>query len=95
MMEFSSNLSTHLAGFLAFKQSMGIQYKSCEYYLWRIDQFNLENGNYSMLTEDIVTRWLLKIEERAKSPKQELDFSGTGVLRLSQKHGNQGRLCGW
>lgn len=67
MREFSSNLSTHLVGFLAFKHSMGIQYKTCEYYRWRLVRFNLENGNRSTLTEDVVTGWLLKMEERAES----------------------------
>ncbi len=67
MMNFTSNLSTHLTEFLAFKHSMGIEYKTCEYYLWRFDQYNLKNGNYSTLGKGVVTSWLLKMEERIES----------------------------
>jgi len=67
MREFRSNLSMHLAGFLDFKHSMGIQYNTSEYYLWRFDRFNLENGNRSTLTKYVVTRWLLKMTARTDS----------------------------
>jgi integrase/recombinase XerD len=67
MMNFSSNLSTHLTEFLAFKRSMGIKYKTPEYYLFKLDQFNFENGNYSTLTENVVTKWLLKMADETNS----------------------------
>jgi integrase len=67
MMEYGSNLSPHLADFLAFKHSMGIKYKTCEHYLWRFDRFNFENGNPSTLTKDVVTRWLLRMAGETES----------------------------
>jgi integrase/recombinase XerD len=67
MKKFTSNLSTHLAGFLEFKHSMGIKYQTSEHYLWHLDQYNLENGNHSTLTKDVVTSWLLKMEEGTES----------------------------
>lgn len=67
MIEFRSNLSTHLAGFLAFKHSMGMSYKTCEHYLGRLDRFNLENGNHSTLTKDVVISWLLKMAGETES----------------------------
>jgi integrase/recombinase XerD len=67
MKQFTSNLSTHLAGFLEFKHSMGIKYETSEYYLWKLDQYNLEKGNHSTLTKDVVTSWLLKMEEGTES----------------------------
>lgn len=66
-MEFRSNLSSHLADFLAFKHPMGIKYKTCEHYLWRFDRFNLENGNLPTLTKDVVTGWLMKMAGETES----------------------------
>ncbi|MHC1692487.1 MAG: tyrosine-type recombinase/integrase [Sphaerochaetaceae bacterium] len=67
MMEYRSNLSPHLADFLAFKHSMGIKYKTCEHYLWRFDRFNFENGNLPTLTKDVVTRWLMRMAGETES----------------------------
>ena len=57
MSMFKSNLKSSLLDFLSFKNALGIEYKTGQFYLRQLDIYNYEHGNYSSLTKEIVEGW--------------------------------------
>ena len=58
MSKFVSNLTPSLLDFISFKNALGIEYKTGQFYLRQLDSFNYEHGNYNSLTKEIVEGWI-------------------------------------
>lgn len=54
MVEYTSNLSFLIKDFIDFKRSIGFKYPNINYYLKFVDKANLNMGNYSYLTKEVV-----------------------------------------
>lgn len=54
---FISNLAPSLLDFLSFKNALGIEYTTSQFYLRQLDRFNYEHGNYNSLTKEIAEAW--------------------------------------
>ena len=57
MSMFISNLTTSLLDFLSFKNALGIEYKTGQFYLRQLDICNYEHGNYNGLTKELAEGW--------------------------------------
>lgn len=57
MSMFKSNLESSLLDFISFKNALGIEYKSAQFFLKQLDIFNYEHGNYNSLTKEIGEGW--------------------------------------
>jgi len=60
MNDFISSLAPDIEGFIKFKRSLGIQYKSSSYYLKQLDRYNHKHGNYSELRKDVTEGWAMR-----------------------------------
>lgn len=56
---FISNLAEKLEEFILFKNSLGIEYKTCKVHLRHLDAHNYEHGNFSTLTKEIAETWVM------------------------------------
>jgi len=56
---FISNLAEKLEEFILFKNSLGIEYITCQVHLRHLDAYNYEHGNFSTLTKEIAEAWVM------------------------------------
>ena len=59
MRRFVSKLAYKLNDFIAYKNALGIKYDTSRVYLLELDQYNLEHGNYALLTKELAEGWAL------------------------------------
>ena len=59
MRRFVSKLAYKLNDFIAYKNALGIKYDTSCVYLLELDQYNLEHGNYDLLTKELAEGWAL------------------------------------
>ena len=59
MRRFVSKLEYKLNDFIAYKNVLGIKYDTSRVYLLELDQYNLEHGNYELLTKELAEGWAL------------------------------------
>lgn len=59
MRRFVSKLAYKLNDFIAYKNALGIKYDTSRVYLLELDQYNLEHGNYDLLTKGLAEGWAL------------------------------------
>ena len=59
MRRFVSKLAYKLNDFIAYKNALGIKYDTSRVYLLELDQYNLEHGNYALLTKESAEGWAL------------------------------------
>ncbi len=57
MRRFVSKLAYKLNDFIAYKNALGIKYDTSRVYLLELDQYNLEHGNYALLTKELAEGW--------------------------------------
>jgi integrase/recombinase XerD len=75
MSMFISNLAASLLDFLSFKNALGIEYKTGQFYLRQLDIFNYEHGNHNILTKEIVEGWAN--QQANKSTTQDRSWIST------------------
>lgn len=59
MRRFVSKLTYKLNDFIAYKNALRIKYDTSRVYLLELDQYNLEHGNYDLLTKELGEGWAL------------------------------------
>lgn len=69
MKAFVSKLGPAMERFLEFKHALGIKYQSCEVHLRELDRYNLNHGNFDILTKEVAEGWAL--EHAGKSTTQD------------------------
>lgn len=69
MSMFISNLTTSLLDFISFKNALGIEYKTGQFYLRQLDIFNYEHGNHNNLTKELAEGWAN--QQASKSTTQD------------------------
>lgn len=69
MSTFISNLASSLQDFIAFKNALGIEYKTAQVYLHQLDIYNYEHGNINSLTKEVAEGWA--IQHASKSTTQD------------------------
>lgn len=57
---FVSNLTSKLDDFVALKNSLGIEYKTGQFYLRKLDTYNLEHGNAGTLIKEVAEGWAIQ-----------------------------------
>lgn len=57
---YISRLAPKIENFIKFKNVLGVQYKTSEYYLKQLDIYNYSHGNTSILTKEIAEGWALQ-----------------------------------
>lgn len=67
MRTFVSKLADKLNDFIACKNALGIKYDTSRVYLFELDQYNLEHGNYDLLTKEVTEGWALLHAGRSES----------------------------
>lgn len=72
---FISNLAPSLLDFLSFKNALGIEYKTGQFYLRQLDIFNYEHGNHNILTKEMVEGWAN--QQANKSTTQDRSWIST------------------
>ena len=79
MRRFVSKLAYKLNDFIAYKNALGIKYDTSRVYLLELDQYNLEHGNYALLTKELAEGWALWHAEN-RSPRTGAGFHPSGNL---------------
>lgn len=69
MSMFISNHTTSLLDFISFKNALGIEYKTGQFYLRQLDIFNYEHGNHNNLTKELAEGWAN--QQASKSTTQD------------------------
>jgi len=57
---FVSKLASNLDDFVALKNSLGIEYKRGQFYLRKLDVYNLEHGNAGTLMKEVAEGWAIQ-----------------------------------
>ena len=60
MRRFVSKLAYKLNDFIAYKNALGIKYDTSRVYLLELDQYNLEHGNYALLTKELAEEMCIR-----------------------------------
>lgn len=62
-----SALKPKIEAFLAFKNALGIEYKTGKYHLRSLDEYNYNNGNSEFLLKEVVEGWAVKQSTKSLS----------------------------
>jgi integrase len=65
MNKYISKFAPLINDFIAFKNALGIEYKTGKYYLKQLDLYNYEHRNLSILERETVEGWALKHAEKS------------------------------
>lgn len=65
MNEFISKLAPQIINFIEFKNALGIQYVTGAYYLKQLDIYNHNQGNFAILTKEVVEGWAIQHAEKS------------------------------
>ncbi len=60
-----SALKPKIEAFLAFKNSLGIEYSTAKHHLRSLDEYNYYNGNSEFLLKEIVEAWAVKKDSKS------------------------------
>lgn len=67
MSTFISNLASKLDDFVALKNSLGIEYKTGQFYLRKLDTYNHEHGNAGTLIKEVAEGWAIQHANKSTS----------------------------
>lgn len=65
MNEYISNLAPLIVHFIAFKNALGIEYKTGGYYLKQLDSYNYSHENIGILDKKTAEGWVLTHAEKS------------------------------
>ena len=69
-----SALKPKIEAFLAFKNSLGIEYSSAKHHLRSLDEYNYYNGNSEFLLKEIVEAWAVKKDSKSITQDRSWGF---------------------
>lgn len=84
---FISNLTEKLEEFISFKNSLGIEYITCQVHLRHLDAYNYEHGNFSTLTKEIAEAWVMYRAGKSTTKDRSLYTPNQRIRSLPKKYG--------